>query len=256
MTTSLLGRIGKLRYPWVDIKAAVTSKGETKVGGNATIDGRNTNPDGWPACTAPDLAGIRTNDVVNENGSPQIYGAPPKIEHDAGVVDSIFTVPFDALLPMRNITLAPGTYNSMGPTVTGSPSACDKTNTLNWGEPARGVGSVPLCYTYFPVIYSPGDLHLTGGAGQGILLVEGNLQMQGGFEFTGIVIVKGTVETTANSSKVTGAILARNVDLGDITSFGGTPVVAYSKCAVEAALRASARAFPLAGRSWAQVNGK
>lgn len=256
MSTRLLARIGKLRYPWVDVQAAVTSKGDTKVGGNATIDGRNSTPPGWPACVSPDLAGIRTNEVVIQNGGPQIYGAPPKVEHDAGVVDSIFTVPFDALQPMANIVLPPGTYNSMAPSVTGSPVACNKSSQTNWGEPHRGPGSVAPCYSYFPVIYTPGDLHLTGGWGQGILLVEGNLQMQGGFEFTGIVIVKGEVQTTANSSKVTGAILARNVDLGDITSFGGTPVVAYSRCAVEAALRGSARAFPLAGRGWAQVNGK
>jgi hypothetical protein len=256
MTTRLLGRIGKLKYPWVDVQAAVTSKGDTRVGGNATIDGRNTSPDGWGACTGTDLAGIRTNEVVIQNGTPQIYGSPPKVEHDAGVVDSIFTVPFDALQPVANIALPPGTYNSMAPSVTGSPAVCNKTSQINWGEPRRGAGSVAECYPYFPVIYTPGDLHLTGGYGQGILLVEGNLQMQGGFEFTGIVIVKGTVETTANSSKVTGAILARNVDLGDITSFGGTPVVAYSRCAVEAALRAATRAYPLAGRGWAQVNGK
>jgi hypothetical protein len=256
MSTRLLARIGKLRYPWLDIQAAVTSNGDTRVGGNATIDGRNSAPDGWPACVSPDVAGVRTNEEVIEHGSPEIHGSPPTVEHDPGVVDSIFSVPFAALQPQATLTLAPGTYNSMGPSVTGTPPACAKGNSLNWGEPDRGIGSIAACYSYFPVIYTAGDLHLTGGRGQGILLVGGDLSMQGGFEFTGIVLVKGTVTTTANSSKVTGAILAENVDLGDVTSFGGTPVVAYSRCAVEAALRGAARALPLAGRGWAQVNGK
>jgi len=254
--TRFLARLGKLRYPWVDVQAAVTSQGDTKIGGNATIDGRNSTPPGWPTCESADVAGIRTNEVVVQNGSPQVYGSPPKIEHDGGVVDSVFTSPFNTLQPIATITIAPGTYNSMAPTISGSPAVCAKANSLNWGEPNRGAGSVPECSSYFPIIYVPGDLHLTGGRGQGILLVQGNLQMQGGFEFTGIVIVLGTVNTTANSSKVTGAILAGNVDLGDITSFGGTPVVAYSRCAVDAALQGSARAVPLAGRGWVQVAGR
>jgi hypothetical protein len=163
ISTRLLARIGKLRYPWIDISAAVTSNGDTKVGGNATIDGRNSAPDGWPVCVSPDVAGVRTNEDVIEHGSPQIYGNPPAVEHDPGVVDSIFSVPFAALQPLASITLPPGTYNSMTPSVTGSPAACARINPLNWGEPDRGVGSVPPCYSYFPVIFSPGDLHLTGG---------------------------------------------------------------------------------------------
>lgn len=254
MATRLLAMIGKLSYPWLDVQGAVTSYGTTTVGGNATIDGRQTDPPGWPACTAPDVAGVRTSATVTQNGTPQIFGSPPLDENDAGVVDSTFTSPYNAILPLTTITLTPGTYNSMAPTTTGSPAVCDKSNSMNWGEPARGGGSVPECYDYFPVIWSNGNLHLTGGTGQGILLVNGDLRMQGGFEFVGIVIVMGEVITTANSSKVTGAILARNVDLGDLSTFGGTPVVAYSKCAIEAALQAAARGVPLAERSWAQVN--
>ena len=256
LATRLLARLGKLRFPWMDIRAAVTSKGDTRVGGNATIDGRNSSPPGWPVCTGSDLAGIRTNEEVIVNGSPEIQGNPPIVEHDPEVVDSIFTVPFAELLPLATITLPPGTYNSMAPTLAGSPAVCDTGNSLNWGEPNRNAGSVVECYRHLPIIYSPGNLHLTGGRGQGILLVQGDLQMQGGFEFTGIVLVRGTVNTTANSSKVTGAILAQNVDLGDVVSFSGTPVVAYSKCAVDAALRAAGRGVPLAARSWGQVSGK
>ncbi|MGQ0701552.1 MAG: hypothetical protein ACT4PM_00290 [Gemmatimonadales bacterium] len=256
VATRLLAQLGKLLRRWIDIRAAVTSRGSTRVGGNATIDGRNASPPGWPACGGPDLAGIRTNAEVIVNGSPEIYGSPPTVEHDPEVVDSIFTVPFDAILPLANITLTPGTYNSMNPTVTGSPPVCDRTNTMNWGEPNRDESSVVACYDYFPIIHSPGELHLTGGRGQGIRLVAGDRQKQGGFEFTGIVLVRGKVITTANSSKVTGAILAENVDLGDVTSFGGTPVVAYSKCAVDAALNTASRGVPLAARSWAQITGR
>ena len=255
MANRLLAAIAKLSYPWIEVEGAVTSKGTTKVGGNATIDGRNTPPDGWTSCpSAADVAGVRTNATVTVSGTPQIYGTPPLDENDPGVVDSMFTSPFTSIQPLATIKLVAGTYNSMAPLTTGSPARCDTSNDMNWGEPGRDPGSVSECYSYFPIIYSDGSLHVTGGKGQGILLVNGDLKMQGGFEFTGIVIVMGEVITTANSSKVTGAILARNVDLGDLSTFGGTPVVAYSKCAIDAALTGSARGVLLAERSWAQVN--
>jgi len=253
VATRLLARLGKLVSPWIDVRAAVTSRGTTRIGGNATIDGRNSSPSGWPVCSGTDLAGIRTNEDIIVNGSPEVYGNPPMVEHDPEVVDSVFDMPFDVIQPLATIKLAAGTYNSMAPSVAGTPPNCNQADLMNWGEPDRGETSLAPCYGYFPIIHFAGDAHLTGGRGQGILLVDGDLQMQGGFEFTGIVLVRGKVITTANSSKVTGAILAGNVDLGDVTSFGGTPVVAYSKCAVDLAVKAAARGVPLSQRGWAQV---
>ena len=39
----------------------------------------------------------------------------------------------------------------------------------NWGDPATPTG---VCFGYFPIIYAPGNLRISGGYGQGILLVE------------------------------------------------------------------------------------
>jgi hypothetical protein len=47
--------------------------------------------------------------------------------------------------------------------------------------------------------------------------------------------------------------MANNADIGDQTSFSGTPVVSYSKCAIDYVLNSAAIARPLAMRSWAQV---
>ena len=47
----------------------------------------------------------------------------------------------------------------------------------NWGAPT--VKTSP-CFNYFPIIYHYGRPQLSGsGAGQGILLVEGNLTVTG-----------------------------------------------------------------------------
>ncbi len=255
VASRMLARMGKLAKPWIDIQAAVTSKGDTDVQGNAEVDGHDVAPTGWTGCaSAPDLAGVRSSGDVREIGSADIRGVPGPDgidEYDSEVVDSLFQQPFDAMLPMKTFTLAPGTYNSMSPLAGG---VCDKSNSMNWGEPRRLGSAVVACQSYFPIIYVNGNLHLTGGLGQGILLVSGDLRMQGGFEFVGVIIVLGEVITTANSSKVTGAILANNASLGDETSLGGTPLVSYSKCAIDKALASTAVGVPLSSRPWAQLN--
>ena len=57
----------------------------------------------------------------------------------------------------------------------------------NWGDP---LNKLSPCFNYFPIIYHQGDLSISGnGYGQGILLVEGNLTVQGRIDFYGPVIV-------------------------------------------------------------------
>jgi hypothetical protein len=138
----------------------------------------------------------------------------------------------------------------MTPTVTGSPARCDGTNTLNWGEPlaAPAAGVVSQCQDYFPIIYSPGSMVVNTGRGQGILLVGGDLNIQGNFIFDGIVIVLGSLQTAGTGNKVTGAVLTA----GQSISIVGNPDILYSSCAIARALQYSVRAAPLRDRSWVQ----
>ena len=84
----------------MNVRGAVTSGGNVQVGGNATIDGRNTTPTGWSSAScppAPDQAGIRSSGDINTNGSPSIYGSPAEVQDDPSVTTSTFQTPFDAL---------------------------------------------------------------------------------------------------------------------------------------------------------------
>ncbi len=83
--------------------------------------------------------------------------------------------------------------------------------------------------------------------------MSGDLDIRGNFEFNGIIIVLGQVQSRGTGNKVTGALLASNAQLGDLTSFIGDPEVSYSSCAVSRALRASAKVVPFASRGWAQL---
>jgi hypothetical protein len=115
------------------------------------------------------------------------------------------------------------------------------------------IGVITQCQSYFPIIYRNGNLRVQDGRGQGVLLVEGNFEVRGNFEFNGIVIVRGELSTQGTGNKITGAVLAQNAELGDETTIIGNPVINYSACAVERALVGNASLKPLVERSWAQL---
>jgi hypothetical protein len=251
IATRYLGRYLRLAIPSLDIQAALTAQDGVTAGGNIDITGFDSNPPNWTGC-APGVnkAGARSGQTVTIHGASAVLGTPAEIENDATLVDSVFTAPFDSLKAMATLTLPGGTYTGLTPTITGSPSRCDGTNTLNWGEPfaAPAAGVVSQCQGYFPIIYSPGSMVVNTGRGQGILLVAGDLNIQGQFIFDGIVIVLGSLQTAGTGNKVTGGVLT----LGQSISIVGNPDILYSSCAIARALQYSVRAQPLRERSWVQ----
>ena len=251
IATRYLGRYLRLAIPSLDIQAALTAQDGITAGGNIDITGFDTVPPNWSGC-APgvDKAGARSGQTVTAHGASSVVGTPPEIEDDATLVDSVFTTPFNSLQAMATLTLPAGTYTGMTPTVTGSPSRCDVANSNNWGEPLAppAGGVVSPCQGYFPIIYSPGNMVVNTGRGQGILLVAGDLNVQGNFVFDGIVIVLGSLQTAGTGNKVTGAVLTA----GTSTSIVGNPDILYSSCAIARALQFSVRAEPLRDRSWVQ----
>jgi hypothetical protein len=251
IATRYLGRYLRLAIPSLDIQAALTAQDGVTAGGNIDITGVDSDPPNWTGCApGADKAGARSGQLVTAHGASSVVGTPPEIENDASLVDSVFTSPFDSLKGMATLTLPGGTYTGMTPTVTGSPARCDGTNTLNWGEPlaAPAAGVVTACQNYFPIIYSPGSMVVNTGRGQGILLVGGDLNIQGNFIFDGIVIVLGSLQTAGTGNKVTGAVLTA----GQSISIVGNPDILYSSCAIARALQYSVRAAPLRDRSWVQ----
>ncbi len=251
IATRYLSRYLRLAIPYLDIQAAVTAQDGITVGGNIDITGFDTNPPNWPGCGAnADKAGGRSFGDVDVHGASSMVGSPAYVEYDSTLVDSVFTVPFNALKNMATLTLPAGTYNGMAPSTAGSPLACNRADMNNWGEPyyAPTLGVITLCQNYFPIIYVPGSLSVSGGRGQGILLVQGDLNATGGFIFDGIVITLGSMQINGNGNKVTGAILSS----GTTANLHGTPDILYSSCAIHRALQYSIRAEPMADRSWAQ----
>jgi hypothetical protein len=95
-----------------------------------------------------------------------------------------------------------GNFNGIQPSTTGSPAVCNTSDPQNWGEPLDPSGP---CGLFFPVIHINGDARVQSGGsvqGQGILLVEGDLDVRGAFEFFGLVLVKGQFESQGSNGPV------------------------------------------------------
>lgn len=258
-----VGRIVRMVVPDVDINAAVTANGPVTLQGNLTVDGRDTDPAYWPACTTKDtVASVRTSQSIKAKGSYSAYGDPSPeglVSSDASIDATDFTGPYSAFTALANKTHIGAWSASDSPRPSLSGATCDQADYRNWGEPYRDAaqgGYLPACAGYSPITWiktGGGTAKITGGRAQGILIVDDDLEMAGGFEFSGIILVMGDVRTTGMGAKITGALLAANETIGDVTYIGGTPVVTYSSCAIATALAQSASVRPIAERSWVQL---
>jgi hypothetical protein len=103
---------------------------------------------------------------------------------------------------------------SIGPANTAA--ACDTMAASNWGVPDPAAA----CGGWLPLVYAPSHLHITGGRGQGVLVVDGDLTMDPGVEFHGAILVAGTVR--APDLRLFGAIRAPSAaphELGGVIHF-------------------------------------
>ena len=260
-----IGIVTKMIFANIDPPAALTTRGQTVVKGNAAINGTNVTPPSWgPYCTGfptNDTTGVLTNDtsIIGTSGKGTINGNP-QYDEDATIVDETFTdfgnldwAELTALAQAegKNVTSEGTSINNTGPALTGT-GQCDEAVPTNWGDT---IPTAP-CGTYFPLIYHGSDLTIqSGGMGQGILLVEGNLDLRGSFLFYGIIIVQGNFETQGSGNRIIGAVMASNGLLDDQGITGGSEIT-YSTCAIQRSILNNAslsRARPLAERSWVDL---
>ena len=256
-----MGLITRIRPLALNIQAAVTSGGTNFVAGNVNIAGADSVPTGWAGCPSKDStkAGVRmqVGDSISKSGNAKITGSPPVV-HDPTLKDSAFSVygdvTFTQLAAMANIKLAGQNFsNGIGPAFLNG--QCDLTVQTNWGSPTTPTGP---CGNYFPIIYINGDATINGQEGQGILLVNGSLSVQGGFQFYGVTIVKGSVKTSGGGGSPAhfwGALMAQDtVQFADtVNNFSGGATMLYSKCAILKALDKTGTGSMLRSRAWVQL---
>ncbi len=180
------------------------------------VNGTSTYIEGKDRCGTRNKPGIIT--TLDESTNPITISGHPTIDGNPGIVysgeDLNLKEAVDYFRKGANFTYD---YNT-NQTLTGYSDS--------WGTPTSTGTSTPIAYSgpinivYFNM-HGDKTLKLAGQShGAGILLVDGNLDLNGGFTWYGVIIVTGALDFTGGGEKnVTGGILtgeatALQVDLG------------------------------------------
>jgi len=248
----MLTRIAPVQF---GIRASLTTQGQVAMSGNANIDGADQIPTGWASCDPPGpaQAGVRDQGGnVSETGNATVLGVPPVV-NDPTINNNTFTTfggaTYASLAAKANLVIPAGNY-STDPVVTNG--QCDHTVLTNWGD---GENPNAPCASYFPIIHATGTITLNNTQGQGILLVDGDLNIQGSYQFFGIVIIQGDLKTAGGGTTDAhfwGGVMAKNADLST-QSLSGKATLNFSSCAILTALQATSPISMMRSRGWAQL---
>lgn len=244
-----------LRVPQLRARSAAIVAYGIAVADSSRVIGRDTVPTGW---WCPPAAGelpaiiaqaVSLLDVSSCTSKPCVDGSPPLgIDSLAAAADT-----YERFGALERDSIADAALQLAADAVLSAPSPsldaageCDVARTDNLGDPLRVLGTASSCADYFPVLHAPGNMRIAGGAGQGMVLVDGNLTLGSGARFSGVAVVRGVLEITEHSELI-GAILASSVVVNDGSR------VSYSSCAVERALRGAAVPVVPEGPAWSEL---
>lgn len=275
--TRRVGVMTKLVVPDITPPAAITTRGNLTVGGSSTLTGYDNDPTEYDAdmCALSDTEnkpGVMTNDANNvtiDGNNVTVDGDPQPTEEDTSIGDETFTVfgelTYDDLVAMATYRHSPQTFDNAtvnGPDKLTATGRCNVANTYNWGTP---LDPTHACATHHPVVHieGSGTSYFQGGGspgsevqGQGILLIDGNMEISGRFVWNGIIIIQGSFEASGTGNKIYGGVYAGNANLA-AESISGNADIFASSCAVDRALHYNSsvsRARPLASRSWVDLS--
>jgi Tfp pilus assembly protein PilX len=204
--------------------ATIYSKGDvTGNGTSLTISGN----DACGAATA--LAPIYTEDpaTTSLNGNPTLQGSPSTPQH--GTLDIDIPAYIDALKA-------------------GATTMTEDQNNATFGS----ASSYQTVYSWpdDPAHFNNQGLKLQNVTGYGILLVKGDLELGGGFQWNGIILVTGSVTLNGaggNPINIYGQIFSGTSTLTDVT-VNGSNTIGYDSCKVKQAMAGS----PLKVVNWKQ----
>lgn len=201
--------------PSMELYSAVYSKSMVNVKGSSTVI------QGMDQCGTKDTAGILTKSSISTDGNPIINGVPPKVENS----------PVDINIE-EIISYAKGFANfNYGPFLD------NVTTNGDWGslEIINGllnpIGDTNVVYFDMNKVNT---LKLSAGShGSGILLVDGNLELQGGFSWYGVIVATGTIKYTGGGENmITGGVLSgSNSDID--TTIGGNASINFCSKTLE-----------------------
>ena len=205
--------------------ATIYSKDNVVLNGGMSISGINATP----TCGGGNLAPVYTKDpsTTTEHGQPKLTGSPATPIHGPSDIDIQSYI--DALKGGASYTL---------------------TNDVTNGSYGNSSNFVTV-YGDAVGTQADGELRLNNVTGYGALLIKGNLQLAGNFEWHGIILVTGVVSVSGgggDTKNIQGQIIAGLNNLGG-TNVSGSITIGYNSCNVNKALVWA----PLRVVNWKQV---
>lgn len=263
-TSRRTSAVMRLAYPAVKVGGALTLAGGGYVKGSAVVSGQNVNPAGWDCANYPgrDTTAIAyaPGTTVTVQKTQNVIGNPPVLADSnagsSGTYVKYGDETWNSLVQNADITI----NGDLDPNPVGTATTCNISspyNLTNWGEPIHDGTGIVGCQTYYPIIHVTTDFHVNNGRGQGILLIDGSLQVNGNFQFNGLIIIRNQIMRGNGNPMINGAVMAANAAINETNADGsailGNADFQYSKCAIETAIRGSARLLPAKKRAWAEM---
>jgi hypothetical protein len=263
---SVMVRASQAQAPFESAITAIgkfNRQGAARVRGEDNCYGGLNARAGVTALHEDSVTGLKHGNVDAITGNPAVAAVP---ELDTDTLSSFGDVDLDQLIASADLRYqgSPASPSNMAPATTtvDGQQYCNPfppTSPDNWGEPLGPTesGYVAACADHYPIIHSQGNMKLTTGRGQGVLIVSGDLEIQGNFHFDGVVIVTGNFKmagTGQGDGKINGTLIVQGVSELDPESTGdhsqtGNALVQWDSCAVANAFR-SLRLREFSGRSW------
>ena len=241
--------------PPITVNATVATNGPIALKGNLTVTGNdncsNNSFDAiYSGACVPGQNGCTGNAITQMGGSSETLTGNSNVP---GVVQNVLTTynP-DGTVAQQGVT-GQGTwpyhvddlinaFSQIAQPATGEPwnfkcangNCGTQSNPPPFGQfPTNPL--VPTTGTPIPV-YIPGSvtLHGNGTSGDGILIVNGDLTVDGGLQYYGLILVKGQIHFTGGGSapvNLYGAILAGD-KVSATDTIGGSFDFKYSSCAL------------------------
>lgn len=253
-TTRVVGGLGRTTSAGLPYEGAMSILGPLSVEGQADIVGTDQ-------CDATNVVPGVNHPVggsVTESGNGDVQGSPetnPEATLSQTTLSQFGDVSLADMIATADIVYPDGANptNTAPETTTDADgnTICDTSIDSNWGD----LTAAAPCSDWYPIIYGEGDLAIngsgSGAAGQGILIVEGDMTIDGNVVFHGVVIVMGDLYYAGQGGHVEGSMIV----MGSTPSTNaGNSELAYNSCAVENAFNGSLRSRPLESRSWVDLS--
>ena len=225
--------------PPVAITAAVNSYNDVDFSGTLNISGNDECNGG-----ATQVYGVSSHGSVDSLHGPQtVTGQPPPPPAPVTGPSLCPNCPFGYDVPTlinmyKNSPIFQAiTTASTNVSCSGSPVSCSGANVVLGTPPNVPPPGSPTNTPVPGYYYSPGNLHVTGAnsRGYGVLVVDGDVTMDGGVYFEGIILAKGTFNFTGgggNNINIRGAVLAGQSFTDTTSDLGGSIEVQYNSCSV------------------------